>query len=65
MPVFVLGAVINVGVIAALFKWVPNPDQAFIFYILAALWGMADAVWQTQINGEGKGDVLYSTFTIK
>ena len=26
--------------------------QAYVFFIMAALWGVADAVWQTQINGE-------------
>ena len=52
LPVFVLGAAINAGVIADLFTWVPNPDQSWAFFLLAALWGTADAVWQTQINGE-------------
>ena len=52
LPIFVLGAAVNAGVIADLFTWVPNPDQSWAFFLLAALWGMADAVWQTQINGE-------------
>ena len=52
LPVFILGAAINAGVIADLFTWVPNPDQSWAFFLLAALWGMADAVWQTQINGK-------------
>jgi len=30
----------------------PNPDQEYMFYIFAALWGMGDAVIQTQINGK-------------
>lgn len=32
--------------------WVPDPDRVYLFYIFAALWGMGDAVIQTQINGE-------------
>ena len=52
MPIFLLGAVINTLVVIAFFNWSPNPEEYFIFYGLAGLWGMADAVWQTQINGE-------------
>ena len=26
--------------------------QAYAFFIMAAAWGVADAVWQTQINGK-------------
>lgn len=32
--------------------WVPDPDRVYLFYIFAALWGMGDAVIQTQINGK-------------
>ena len=52
VPIFVFGMLINAAVIVVLFTWSPHPKQAYLFYILAALWGMADAVWQTQINGE-------------
>ena len=51
-PIFVFGMLINAAVIVVLFTWAPHPEQAYLFYVLAALWGMADAVWQTQINGE-------------
>jgi hypothetical protein len=50
-PIFILGAIINAGVIVTFFTWVPNPDQGWVFFVLAALWGVGDAVWQTQING--------------
>ena len=52
IPIFVLGAVINAGVIAVLFTWEPNPDNVEVFFVLAGAWGVADAVWQTQINGK-------------
>ena len=51
ISIFITGAVINLGVIIAFFAWIPNAEEAWVFYILAALWGIADAVWQTQING--------------
>ena len=31
--------------------WTPNPDHIIVYYILAALWGVGDAVIQTQVNG--------------
>jgi len=33
-----------------MFIWKPSPNQIIILFILAGLWGLADAVWQTQIN---------------
>lgn len=40
------------GVQITLMLWVPDPDRVYLFYIFAALWGMGDAVIQTQINGK-------------
>ena len=31
--------------------WTPDNENVYLFYIFAALWGMGDAVIQTQING--------------
>ncbi len=50
MPIVIFGAIINFIVIAVLFSWDPKPDQRYLFFILTGLWGMADAVWQTQIS---------------
>ena len=41
IPIFILGAVLNVIVIAVLFNWMPNPDQSYVFFILAGIWGIA------------------------
>ena len=54
VPIFLLGCAANVAIIILFFLWVPNPDDIAVFFIAAALWGLADAVWQTQINGEKK-----------
>ena len=51
VPIFIFGAIVNIIVVTILFTWAPNPEEAYVFYLLAALWGVADAVWQTQING--------------
>ncbi|XP_052607544.1 protein unc-93 homolog A isoform X2 [Peromyscus californicus insignis] len=47
---FVLGAVIHFSCFIALLLWHPNPAHLPVFFILPGLWGMADAVWQTQNN---------------
>ena len=69
VPIFLLGAVVNVAVVITFFVWSPNPEEPIMFYALAGLWGVADAVWQTQINGEDLeivcticfGDIFYLT----
>ena len=52
VPIFLLGASINLIVVIIFFEWSPHSDQAYVFFILAAMWGISDAVWQTQINGK-------------
>ena len=52
IPIFLGGALFNVIAVIIMFSWSPNPDQPYVFFFIAALWGAADAVWQTQINGE-------------
>lgn len=49
-PVFLFGSLLNAGLIAGLFTWEPNPDEKAVYFVIAGLWGVADAIWQTQIN---------------
>ena len=51
LPIFIFGAMVNVVATAALLLWAPDSRQSAMFYVIAALWGMADSVWQIQING--------------
>nr|XP_004459514.2 protein unc-93 homolog A isoform X2 [Dasypus novemcinctus] len=48
---YILGAMIQLACIIAFLLWKPHPSQLAVFFIFPALWGMADAVWQTQNNG--------------
>jgi len=48
--IFIFGAIMNIIVIIALLSWTPKVSEVYVAYILAALWGLGDAVWQTQIN---------------
>ncbi|KAI9547294.1 Protein unc-93 A [Dissostichus eleginoides] len=43
-------ALVNFSCIIALLFWRPHPDQLPVFFVFPALWGMADAIWQTQTN---------------
>ncbi|NWX61196.1 UN93A protein, partial [Promerops cafer] len=47
---FALAAVMNTGCIIALLLWKPHPKQLAVFFVIPALWGLSDAVWQTQTN---------------
>lgn len=49
-PFFGLAAVTHGSIQIALLFWLPSPDQKVIFYVFSGLWGMGDAVIQTQIN---------------
>ncbi|KAK0143084.1 Protein unc-93 A [Merluccius polli] len=55
-PLFFLAALTNLSCILALLFWRPNPDPAHlpVFFVFPALWGLADAIWQTQTNGSLK-----------
>ncbi|XP_053736208.1 protein unc-93 homolog A [Synchiropus splendidus] len=49
-PLFLLAAALNFACIMALLFWRPEPGDLPLFFLFPALWGMADAVWQTQTN---------------
>ncbi|XP_072000198.1 protein unc-93 homolog A-like [Engystomops pustulosus] len=49
---FISAMVINISSIAALFTWRPHDYQLGVFFVFSGLWGIADAVWQTLLNGK-------------
>ncbi|XP_076438558.1 UNC93-like protein [Babylonia areolata] len=51
IPFFVLVFIVHPALLAVLWVWEPgSDDNAVIYYLIAAAWGMGDAVIQTQIN---------------
>uniref|UniRef100_A0A8C0D166 Protein unc-93 homolog A n=1 Tax=Balaenoptera musculus TaxID=9771 RepID=A0A8C0D166_BALMU len=50
IALFALGAVTQLSCFIALLLWKPHPRQLPLFFVFPGLWGMADAVWQTQNN---------------
>ncbi|XP_048343369.1 protein unc-93 homolog A isoform X2 [Sphaerodactylus townsendi] len=47
---FVLAAIINLACIITLLLWKPHREYLAVFFIIPALWGISDAIWQTQTN---------------
>ncbi|NXH42050.1 UN93A protein, partial [Dicaeum eximium] len=47
---FALAAGLNTGCMITLLLWKPHPKQLAVFFVIPALWGVSDAVWQTQTN---------------
>lgn len=52
IPIILLAAFLNASAMILMLSWHPNPGEAHNFFLIAVLWGMADASWQTQINCE-------------
>ncbi|XP_011137545.1 UNC93-like protein [Harpegnathos saltator] len=50
-PLMALGAIVHASLVVVLLMWKPHPDNPYVFYSVSGLWGVGDAVWQTQVNG--------------
>ncbi|UJR22295.1 hypothetical protein I4U23_025353 [Adineta vaga] len=47
--VFVVAALINYAMIILMFLWNPQSNQMVLLFVIAGFWGIADAIWQTQV----------------
>ena len=50
-PLFCSGGVVNMLMLLTMLLWPPNAADTALFYALAACWGTADGVWNTQVSG--------------
>lgn len=50
IPFFVLAFITHGALQVVFLLWTPTQDQEILFYVFAGLWGMGDAVIQTQLN---------------
>ncbi|XP_042862812.1 UNC93-like protein isoform X2 [Penaeus japonicus] len=70
IPVFTMGFAINLGIIITLIHWMPRPDDLPYFFVISGLWGVSDAVWQTQINAlygvifPGQSEAAFSNYRL-
>lgn len=51
-PLMALGAIVHASLVVVLLMWKPHPENPYVFYSVSGLWGVGDAVWQTQVNGK-------------
>jgi predicted MFS family arabinose efflux permease len=49
--IFIIAAALNYATLILMYLWDPLEDQMYILFIIAGLWGMAAAVWQSQVVG--------------
>ncbi len=49
-PCFVFAAIINYALIITMLVWHPSVEQTAVLFVIAALWGITDSIWQTQLN---------------
>lgn len=52
------GTIVHGTIVIVMLFWRPHPDSPYVFYAMAGLWGVGDAVWQTQINGKSRDHPL-------
>ncbi len=49
-PVLGIGSILHIGLIIYLLVVIPGPNLFPVYFVLSALWGICDAIWQTQCN---------------
>ncbi|KAK7863754.1 hypothetical protein R5R35_011157 [Gryllus longicercus] len=50
-PLMALGGLVHAALVGVLLVWRPSPTSPLVFFAISGLWGVGDAVWQTQVNG--------------
>ena len=47
---FFVGFLINASLIVTFLTFEVTQSKLYIYFIFGGLWGMADGIWQTQLN---------------
>lgn len=48
---FIFAALLNYALIILMFFWEPVDEQMYVLFIIAGIWAIADAIWQSQVIG--------------
>ena len=48
----IIAAALNYASISIMYFWEPRDDQIYVLYIVSCLWGLAEAVWSSQLVGK-------------
>ena len=51
LVLYLSGLCVDLAIQITLINWMPTPDESYVLYVLAGMWGFTDGIWQTQING--------------
>ena len=49
--IYIVAALLNYAMIIFMFLWEPNENQMVYLFVIAGLWGISNAIWQTQVIG--------------
>ncbi|CAL1287422.1 unnamed protein product [Larinioides sclopetarius] len=49
MAVLILAALANISILFVLFFWDPTPEFKTMYFVIAGVWGMGDAIWWSQM----------------
>ena len=49
-PLYIFGALLNIALFITMLNWQPDSTKPVPFYVIAGLYGLADSIWQTQLN---------------
>ena len=53
LVLFFIGTALNISVLVFLRFWSMTEDVPFVlFFVIPAVWGLGDAIWQTQSDGK-------------
>ncbi|KAK3084007.1 hypothetical protein FSP39_006661 [Pinctada imbricata] len=45
---FLIATLLNLGALSGMYFWEISSSQKIIFFVIPAVWGLADSIWQTQ-----------------
>ncbi|KAL3858080.1 hypothetical protein ACJMK2_012694 [Sinanodonta woodiana] len=43
-----IATALNLGMLAVMLYWTPDQNEIYVFFFVPGVWGLADAIWQTQ-----------------
>ncbi len=56
---FIIAAGINYSAIMLMYFWEPREDEMYVLLIIAGIWGIASAAWQSQVVGRNTSEVVF------
>ena len=48
---FLIAAALNYTSLILMYFWEPSDHQMYVLYIIAGMWGIGSAAWQSQVVG--------------